>query len=246
MKFLPSKRRPPFETLPRHQRSEEVVRLKSRMRRDAAQYGGRFTSRLVLHEPGRPDLYNQWFDFYFPGTDRFTIWNASLVTARKAFWDKTHEIAHAQAAAMLTQQELQEESTLELVPAQRTATGKILTYELAHHPEARYAQFGGLTLDEQGQKLESQIIRNEPPEIYESFELECGYAYGRGVKMVLDREVIDQEAIEEAIDRFLGIGQTDWMSPEPVPRHRLPYVSEDAALATLSPEQVFSRASQRP
>ena len=56
MKFPGVKRRPPFVTLPRHKRSHEVIRLKGKMRRDAAEYGGRFTSRLVLNEPVRPDL----------------------------------------------------------------------------------------------------------------------------------------------------------------------------------------------
>ncbi|CEE63155.1 MULTISPECIES: hypothetical protein [Xanthomonas] len=63
MKFPGAKRCPPFVTLQRHKRSHEVIRLMGKMRRDAAQYGGRFASRLVLDEPGRPDLYNQWFDF---------------------------------------------------------------------------------------------------------------------------------------------------------------------------------------
>lgn len=77
------KKRPSFITLPRHKRSNEVIRLKGRIKRDSDEYGGMFTSHLVLDEPGRPDLYNQWFDFYFPGQDRFTIWNAEIVTARK-------------------------------------------------------------------------------------------------------------------------------------------------------------------
>lgn len=124
MKFPGVKRRPPFVTLPRHKRSHEVIRLKGKMRRDAAEYGGRFTSRLVLNEPGRPDLYNQWFDFYFPGTDRFTIWNASFVTARKAFWDKAHDLAHTRVGAMLTPEEREENSNWEFVPAQRSSTGK--------------------------------------------------------------------------------------------------------------------------
>lgn len=58
MKFPGAKCRPPFVTLPRHKRSHEDIRLKGKMHRDAAEYGGRFTSRLVLNEPGRPDLYN--------------------------------------------------------------------------------------------------------------------------------------------------------------------------------------------
>ena len=53
MSYPPRKRRPPFVTLPRHKRSHEVIRLKGKMCRDAAEYGGRFTSRLVLNEPGR-------------------------------------------------------------------------------------------------------------------------------------------------------------------------------------------------
>jgi len=48
VKFSVVKRRPPFVTLPRRKRSHEVIRLKGKMRRDAAEYGGRFTSRLVL------------------------------------------------------------------------------------------------------------------------------------------------------------------------------------------------------
>lgn len=54
MKFPGAKRRPPFVTLPRHKRSHEVIRLKGKMRRDAAEYGGRFTSHLVLNEPAVP------------------------------------------------------------------------------------------------------------------------------------------------------------------------------------------------
>ena len=233
MKFPGAKRRPTFVTLPRHKRSHEVIRLKGKMRRDVAEYGGRFTSRLVLNEPGRPDLYNQWFDFYFPGTDRFTIWNASFVTARKAFWDKAHDIAHTRVAAMLSPKEREENSKLEFVPAQRSSTGKILTYKLAEREKMRFEQFGGLTFHEQWRKLEAEIARNEPPVIHESFKLDRSYVYGIGLKIVLDVDVINQASIEAAIDRFIAIGETDWTSREPVPRDRLPVVSEHEALATI-------------
>lgn len=61
------KNRPPFISRPRHKRSDELIRLKGRMKRDADVHGGMFTSHLVLDEPDQPDLYSQWFDFYFPG-----------------------------------------------------------------------------------------------------------------------------------------------------------------------------------
>ena len=50
---------------------------------------------------------------------------------------------------------------------------------------------------------------------------------------MLDVDVINQASIEAAIDRFIAVGETDWVSPEPVPRDRLPVVSEHEALATI-------------
>lgn len=227
------KRRPRFVTLPRHRRGDEVIRLKGKIRRDAAEYGGRFASHLVLNEPGRPDLYNQWFDFWFPGTNRFMIWNASFVTARKAFWDKVNDIAYLRAAAMLTPEELEENVKLEFVPAQRSSTGKILTYKLVEREEMRFAQFDGLTFYEQWQRFEAEIARNEPPVIHESFKRDRSCVYGVGLRIVLDVDVVNQASIEAAMDRFFAVGEIDWVSPEPVPRDRLPVVSEYEALAAV-------------
>lgn len=228
------KKRPSFITLPRHRRSDEVIRLKRKIRRDADLYGGRFTSHHVLNEPGRPDLYNQWADFYFVGSNRFTIWNAEIVTARRAFWDKASNLAYQRADSLLTPEERDAESKLEFEPAQISRTGKILSYQQVKREPVRYEQFGGLTFFEQWEKLESEIVRNEPPIIYESFKLDRGYAYGVGLYIVLDVDVINQAAIELAIDKFLAKGETGWQSTHPVPRERLPDESEKEALAALN------------
>ena len=53
----------PFESLSRKKRGNSVVRLRQRILQNKNIYGGMFTSHLVLNEPGRPPLYNQWFDF---------------------------------------------------------------------------------------------------------------------------------------------------------------------------------------
>lgn len=106
-----------------------------------------FTSHLVLDEPGRPDLYNQWFDFYFPGLDRFTIWNA------------VHDLAHQRAAAMLMPEEQAAESTMEFEPAEFSNTGKVLSYRLIEQQKMPYEKFDGLTFFEQWEKLESENPR---------------------------------------------------------------------------------------
>lgn len=235
MKSGHSRKRPPFIALPRHRRSDAVVKLKGRVRRDAGDYGGRFTSHLILDEPGRPDIYKQWFDFYFVGTDRFTIWNAEIVTARRAFWDAAHSLAYDRADALRTQEERDVDSKLEFEPASRSRTGKVLTYRLAEREPVRYEQFGGLTFYEKWEALEAEIVRNEPPVVFESFSLDRSYVYGIGLRIVMDTEVINQAAIQLAIDRFLAVGETDWQALEPVLKERLPVVSEREALAAIGP-----------
>ena len=138
------KQRPPFSSLPRHKRSDEVIRLKGKMRRDAAEYGGQFTSHLVLNEPGRPDLYNQWFDFYFLGMDRFTIWNAEIVTARQAFWDAAHNVASSRTYAALGDADLDRESKLKFEPADVSRTGKVLTYRMVCKTACKTFQVSGV------------------------------------------------------------------------------------------------------
>lgn len=219
--------------LPRRKRANAVIRLKGQMRRDASEYGGRFTSHQVLNEPGRPDLYNQWADVCFPGTDRCTLWNAEIITAREAFWDRTHDEAFSRAWAALSEAEQEREGKMEFEPAVVSPTGKVLTYQLVKREDARYPQFDGRTFHEQVALVEATIIRDEPPVIHESFACDRRYAYGIGLRAVLDVDVIDLSSIDLAITRFLAVGETDWTSPEAVPRSRLPTVTQDVALASL-------------
>lgn len=227
-----AKKRPPFITLSQHKRRDEVIRLKSRIKRDSNEYGGMFTSHLLLDEPNRPDLYNQWFDFLFLGQDRFTIWNAVIITARQSAWDAAHGLAYERMMLMMTPEEQSAWDDLELFePAEVSSTGKVLTYTLNKRKAMRFKSFGDLSFYEQWEKLDSEIIRGEPPTIYESFRLDRSYAYGIGLHIVLDVDVIDRAAIEQAITKFREIGETDWQAAHPVPRERLPVMSQKETLA---------------
>lgn len=227
------RKRRPFVTLPRHRRGNEVVRLKGRIRRDAAVYGGRYTSHHVPPDPDRPDLCCQWDDFQFPGRDRFTWWNAEMITARMAFWDAVWHLAFDRAYAQLDACEQSREFSHESVPATVSPTGKVLTVRMIWKEPVRYEQFGGLTFSEYKDRLKAQIIRDEPPVIHESFRMDRSYSNGVGLRIVLDVDRIDRPSIEAAIDRFFAVGETDWQSPQPVPRDRLPTVTKDEALKAL-------------
>lgn len=229
-----AKKSPPFFTLSQHKRRDEVIRLKGRIKRDSNEYGGIFTSHLVLDEPDRPDVYNQWFDFLFLGQDRFTIWNAAIITAQQAAWGAAHGLAYERMMAMMTPEEKSAWNSLELFePAEVSSIGKVLSYTLTKRKAMRFKSFGDLSFYEQWEKLESEIIRDEPPTIYESFQLDRSYAYGIGLHIVLDVDVIDRTAIEQAITKFREIGETDWQAPNPVPRERLPFMSQKEALAAI-------------
>lgn len=230
---MTDRKRRPFVTLPRHRRSEEVVRLKDRIRRDTAVYGGRYTSYHVPPDPDRPDLCCQWDDFQFPGRDRFTWWNAEMITARLACWYAAQSAAYDRAHAQLDASELSRESSYESVPASVSPTGKVLTVRLVWKGPVRYEQFGGLTLFEQVDRLEAQIIRDEPPVVHETFRVDRSYSNGIGLHIVLDVDRIDRSSIEAAIDRFFAVGGADWQSPQPVPRARLPMVTKDEAPKAL-------------
>ena len=220
----PRKRPLPFVTLPQHRQRSEVISLKSKIHRDTALYGGRFTRWLVLNDLGHPDLSDQWFDFYFLGTDRYTIWNATLVSARHAYWHLVSEIAHTHVEAMLTPDEIDENFKVVSARGPRSSSVKDFPYKLSLGDEKRFEKFDGLTFVEQCYKVAVEIAREEPPEIHESCKVDRSSVGGVGLEIVLDVNVINQVSIEAAIDHFISVGEANWVSPKPVPRDRLPAI----------------------
>jgi hypothetical protein len=211
------KKRRPFISLPKHKRGDEFIKLKGKIKRDVADYGGLFTSRLVLDESNN----SQWFDFYFLGLDKFTIWNASIITGLVALHDALNDLAYTRTAEMLTEEELEAEFKMEFVPAERSKTGKVLTYRMVEQEKKRYDQFGGLTFSEQKNKLEAKIIAESPPTIYECFKINLSYRYGIGLSIVMDVDVINRAVIEQAIIKFHELGEKNWQAENPIPKERM-------------------------
>jgi hypothetical protein len=226
----PTKKQPLFSSLSRHKRRDAVIALERTMRREAGEYGGLFTSELVLNEAGRPDVYCQGFDFYFPGVKPWTLWNATIITAQKSFWAEAQARAHTLLRASLTDVELEREASFKLTPAAVSSTGKVLTYTMEKEAIG-YAVFDGRTYGEQWEHLTREIVRLDPPRVFETFEIDSDYVYGTGLYIVLDAPVINRESIELAIRKFKDLDEQPWRSPRPVPLGHLQQVSEGEALA---------------
>lgn len=203
-----------FVSLPRHKRSNEVIRLKGLIRRQENKFGGRFTSHLDL-DIRSSGSHHHWYDFCFLGSNRFTFWNAEIITTRRALLDEVNDIASSRALSMLTKDQIERESMIDCEPADISETGKVITHQLIPKEPTPYSQFAGRTLYEEIRFQEEKIISSEPPSIFESFSVDYGYVYGVGLKMVRDVEHIDRMVIEDAIDHFFAIGETDWISASP-------------------------------
>jgi len=128
-------------------------------------------------------------------------------------------MAYERAALLLTPGELKEDCKLE--------------YLTGGKPHPKYEKLGGMTLSEYIEKLEREIVRNEPPTVYASFKIDTSYRYGVGLHMVIDAVSIDRATIEETIKRFYAVGEKNWQNYQPVPRENLPFESESEALAKV-------------
>lgn len=106
----------PFGELSRRRKRDAFVQLRWRILCDTPRYGGIFTSHQTLDEPGRPDIYNQWFDFLFLSMDGHTIWNAEIITGQMAFWDRLSELAWEQTQSLLTEDEFSAEFSWKTLP----------------------------------------------------------------------------------------------------------------------------------
>jgi hypothetical protein len=82
--------------------------------------------------------------------------------------------------------------------------------------------------------LTEEIVKHEPPKVFESFTTDHSYRYGIGLNVVIHAEEINRATIEKAIYRFRTIGETDWQAAEPVPRNELPYESANMAIKKLT------------
>ena len=235
----------PYWRLPRRKQRDSFIQLRWKIRQDTGLYGGHFTSHHVLNEPGRPALYNQWADAYFLGSDGLTIWNATIITAVREFWDVAEEMAHTRAWEMLTIEEQASEAQLHFDPIRHKGQKM---FQLREKPQQEYEKFGGLASHEYQNKLVEEIIRNEPPEIFESFTTDRSYQYGIGLNMVIHVDELNRNTIEEAIRRFREWGETDWRAAEPVPRVELPMESAKLAYRRIRSVGILPaiRAGVRP
>ena len=196
-----------FRELPKSRRAEEGFRLRREIARTRDLYGGRFTSDMLPEsKTGRRD--EQWFDFLFVGRHKYEIYNASIITAHMAFWEEIESRASERMRWRLSRDRRERMSSD------------------GHHEDAliplQYYRSNGLTINEHTRQFERDILKHDPPEIYESFRLDHSFRYGTGLDIIVDADFLTIDTINQSLDRFLLLGQKNWQSAAPISRERLP------------------------
>ena len=200
-----------FTALPRHKQRNAVARLGWKIQRSAIQTGiTEFWTDELLEDPSEPERQHQWTDVYFLGRDRFTLWNAEIITTKLALDDAIRERAFTASWARLSTDEQTRQSSFETIAVPRKRAGGMRLREWVRQPDVHYPQFDMRTFNQECERLETDIRATEPPEIGESFTTDHQYAYGIGLHAVVAETNINHDAIVRTIQRFRDVGERDW------------------------------------
>jgi hypothetical protein len=239
------KKRIPFCELSKTKRRKEWFNTRRDIEKDRDRFQGRFTSYYSLHEPGSPECTGgcgyddvcvpgfqsccQSHDFYFLGKQKYEVWSAEMQTACRDFWNTVDNMSFERAWAMLSPEEQAMDDKHEMdehIPCCWDSNGKVLAYEVKSHPPLLFPQYGNLSFYDYSEQLEREIVAKEPPEIYESFEIDYSDPNGIGLRIILEVDVITVPLVIQTIDRFFEMGLKPWKSEKPVARERLPMQTE--------------------
>lgn len=205
-----------FSSLSRRRRRQKVIHLKNLIHNERHRCGGIFYDECDFTKfDDEPDHIWEWSDIYFTGLDPADFWNAEIITAQVAFRDAYHSRAFDEAREMLSKQECDDEFKIKKVP-NYNAQGKIISHILVHREACKYDFIGGLTFDEFVKKRELEIVVNGPPVIHCGYKFLPDYAYGLGVRMIVDAPALSQKIIEGAIADFRERGECEWNSTEAI------------------------------
>lgn len=192
-----------FLELARNKRADKVFELKHRIAKGPFL---NFWSRDYLDEGA------SWADVYFLGNDRFTLWNALIMSGPNAYQDAKQTAAFNEVYDSLTPEEKEADRSY-FVPSDRPGFSEM------KFPKIKFDQFEGRTSFEQIRKREKEI----EVEVYAHHQAHLDYQYGIGLTSVLDIPILDIAAIEHYVNTFphpdistLRSGKNFWTAETPI------------------------------
>lgn len=195
---------PRFIDLPRNRRADMVFKLKHQIARGPYR---NFTSHDYLTDGV------SWCDIYFIGSDRFTLWNATIVTASDDYKGARWSAAYDAVLAQMTSEHREEHLTRNHFSKDEFVTDPSLPkgFRLWRPRIVTYDQFDGRTFNEQINHIENTIEVS----VFEKIKIDPSYRYGIGLEATLDIALITPDVLSDFVDRFIEGGEQPFISTTP-------------------------------
>ena len=210
--------KPRFIDRPRRHRADEVFKLKHRIA------NGKFKNFASW------DIFGDglsWADIYFIGSDKWTLWNATVVTIADAKKGAISTAAWDQAYDALSEEDRKSLPGLKFEPI----PDRLGFSTLVKQEQPKFEQFGGHTLREQTKFLEGIL----DVEVFEKVEFDYSYQYGIGLNVVMDVPLLTVDILTDFVDRFVK-DEREWVSAKPPVHIDAPVYFSNALDIELDPK----------
>lgn len=189
--------KPRFIDRTRRHRAEEVFKLKHRIAE------GKFKNFSSWDRFGDG---LSWADIYFIGSDKWTLWNATMMTIADAKKNAISTAAWDQAYDALSDEDRKRLPKLKFEAISDRPGYSILVEQ----EQPTFPQFDGRTLSEQTKFLEDIL----DVEVFEKVEFDYSYQYGIGLDVVMDVPLLTVDILTDFVDRFVK-DEREWVSTIP-------------------------------
>jgi len=198
------KKNKPYLSKSRNARNKAYISIKNKIRIDRWQNGGLFYSHDYLEEGC------DWVDFYFLGAKSTIFYNACLVTARHALYEKVGDVARSNAEKLVPR-------SITLRPRSQQPTKNFYSMNevfIDSDDTADLTPFDPLSRREWCKKEEIRLATEERIVVNEHIYLKHDYSFGIGLEGVIDTPVITKDVLDIFIKEFLAHGEQGDMGKE--------------------------------
>ena len=193
--------RTPFNQLSRRSQKKAFSRVKNRIKRAAAVLGGKFTTHTYMHGN------NDWIDAHFLGTKPLASYSLALQTTIFEYKELVRDRAWELSYDLAPERELPLFEKAEKDP-------KTGNYVSCRREPVRYPELENMTRLQWCEAQHQKISDSGDIQVFEKWTLQHDYHHGIGLHATLDVPVLNIEAVNAFIDRFL-VSEANFLDPTP-------------------------------
>lgn len=207
-----------FCDLRKKDKAERYIKLKNKIRKTERFFGTTaYTSHLDIFEQGRNAVFCQQFAFSMLGLSKQEIYYVELSTANSDFLDRV-----SSRAVEMTTDFFKQNGVIETDSSLVNGKFDFQKFLADLYNPPVYEALGGRTKSKIREEFEAQIIKDCPPDVFESITVDCNCEHAIYVKVVIDAPRIDHDLVLKVVELLRSRKFEPYLSSTPVPREKLP------------------------